>query len=586
MGSVNIDICSLNIDICSLNIDIVNTICKFVDDEDFQSIRIALQPQFSEEIEFHCETIVTNEFDSYEELEQQLLTGKPKLYSDIDKLTDYERHKITMILKTFPHEDISEEFNIKYYKMINKLYNKDIFIDYIKQIDKLLLQLYKINYNSILLQSIFGVKEVYLSSYHSSIISLLEINFSVLCKLAQNKSTYDLKLKKLTLEGIRVCNMCTNKDIHTLKSLTFKSCTIFTSQFNNLDEIIVINSLFRDNNISMMNLREVYLDCDLDIISDKFVINILNVTKLTFKFIDLRNTPKNRIIHFTNTSSLNELVIDSANVLFDDLSNVKKLSLSLYKQSTINRENTICFNYETILEKCFNVEELTFIKSKSNTTAYKVKLDNSNLLYINSYVDLHITLSENTNNLLSIIRFNDISSDKEQIFCSVPNINVFSKLKFMYNTTMSENIHKNILPYNLKIFVHWKIYTFISIRCISYYKNIFYEYVFIEGLTIREKYNKFIELFPEIKKFESMNYDVDRILMLNLSDKERGFFEKNKEHFDIQIRSFISVKAQIIRILNSHYGIFIPINVDCLDTLMLKFAKIANHLGLHHDRWN
>ena len=83
-----------------------------------------------------------------------------------------------------------------------------------------------------------------------------------------------------------------------------------------------------------------------------------------------------------------------------------------------------------------------------------------------------------------------------------------------------------------------------------------------------------------------MNYDVDKILMLNLSDKERGFFEKNKEHFDIQIRCFISVKAQIIRILNSHYGIFIPINVDCLDTLMLKFAKIANHLGLHHDRWN
>jgi len=540
----------------NVGIDIINNICKFTDEYDFSSMRSALCSSFSQNIEYTPEVIVSTKDYKIDDIMKQLSAGKLQICDEIDEYIKNGDTNITLDLVMYPNgynNSLSETFI--YDSKLTDLLRLPIFSEYIVKINKIIISI--VSHDKFLNCLAMQVRESYICNEYNK-PDLISTNFDVIYNYI-TKQKKKIIIENLTLEHIRIVSLFVDKNYKSLKRLTIINGKLNDCSFNNLDYLFMYRPLICHDTYSMKNIKELYLNITLSIDVPKCTCDIENVQKLK-----IVNDSKFDNISFINTHNLKDLIVDMLFVSFDDLSSVKKLSTSLHLD---NKHPD--FGYKILLQQCINVEELTFIESRS-----KIENNSKNIIifapklkHLRSYINIYPHLVHRTSNLLTIQRILVDYSNNENIFCSIIDVNTVSNVRFLCNTYISIN-NRKFIPDRVKIIIQSGIYTDETIRCISYHKTLFYEYMYFNGISVQDKYDKLLNKFPNIRKYEFLKCNYDEILELDLSEIERGFFLKNKTFRCNRIRNFISVKAHFFMLLKQNVGLYIPIHIGNIQNLI------------------
>ena len=578
----------------TLNIDEINTICKFIDGEDFYNLKEALQPFYSENIEFHEEYIISNESYSIPDMERQIATKTNPLFTEIDKATSQGMHNISMLINVNLIDIDEHSYNMTetyrntlnlHKKLVYRLYNNLNMIDYMVKIRKLYLYINLPDDISKLLRYIYQVDEAFIKNYGNR----GAIYFDIIHNIKTRNLRRDV-IKTLNIDNVKVKNIDTNR-IESLKKIYLEKCDIFYNNLDNLSYISFVNCQLLHDTISMRNVKEIYIDCYFGSSCDKYYYDISGVNKLTFKSV-YYNYNKYTLF-FTNTSSLKDLTVDSVYAAFDNLNNIEKLSVSLYNINADQRGYRLYdhesrrsvsdgFNLVELINKCINMKELTFIKSTSTfVTNEYIIISNKNLTSIKSHVNVRIKLTDQTSNLKHMIRYYHCMNTntclcRSFINCEIDDISTLAKIEYLCNVTIfidhivindikeidtlnsMEKLKTLSKLENLKVYIHDSKNTYLNNKSIKYYNQIFYKYICFDEENINSKYRKVLESYPNLKRIESMCYNIDKFDEMDLQDIDKGFLLLNQNDKVNNLDRFLSIKAYICKLLQT-YGLYIPL---------------------------
>jgi hypothetical protein len=467
-SQLSLDKLDINRDI---NVDIINSICRYTDFDGFSTIKSAFQSSFDQDIEFIPETIISTRNETLATLDEQLSRGRPRTFDEIDDCIKYKSTNIVlelaMDIKNFTMPMASKLiFNEKFLK----LYDTPLMNEYIHKIDKLYISFVfrdTINHFQALLALQVRESYIYWNRNNNEDMNM-SMNFREIYEFLVKKNK-SLKVEDLTLSSIDVHKLSTTEHLTTLSKLTIINCSVYDCVFDNLDTLSFNCSRLYSQKYYMKNIREIDLFIKSNISTYPIICDITNVRKLKIVIYTYGS------INFINTESLEELIIECSCVTFDSLINVKKLSIIPY----CDTEND---DYTTIINRCPKLEELTIlnsIKCEYNRSQY-LKLECPELLHFRSLISINIELDGITNKVITIHGIRKNSSSPVLITCSGQHPYILSNIKCLINTNFYINGYS--FTKNLKLYVSSSNITYKGVRCITYYENIYYEYVIFDVL--------------------------------------------------------------------------------------------------------
>ena len=219
---VSLDKLDINRD---LNVDILNNICRFVEFDDFNSIKIAFQPLYTENIEFIPETIISTENETIESLDKQLRKGRPKAFDEIDECIKTKITNITLVLAMdmqYSNKPMSDKYTFN--EKFLKLYDTPLLSEYINKIDKIYISYIYIDKNHFQELLALKVREVYILINNNTDI-LSSVNFQELYMILHEQKKV-IRVEDLTIDTVKVKGLSTVDYLKSLKKLTLLCCEL------------------------------------------------------------------------------------------------------------------------------------------------------------------------------------------------------------------------------------------------------------------------------------------------------------------------------------------------------------------------